>query len=73
MKIEFNPWKTLVWFLWILLCAIFMIPTETALEGWLTNKGLGYDWLWVPLYLILWRVWDFMMIVRKFYEEMPNK
>jgi len=73
MKLEFNPWKSLIWLLWVILAAIFMIPTETMIEDFLYAHGLGYDWLWIPLYLILWRIWDFIMVIRKFYEEMPDK
>jgi len=72
MKIEFNGWKLLVWWVWVLAVSIFMIPTAAAIELYLFNRWLPYDWLWIPIYLILWRVWRGIEWIRKLYWEMPD-
>jgi len=39
----------------------------------LAEYGIVYNWLWVPIYMLLWRIWEFIEQVKKFYEEMPDK
>jgi len=73
MIIKFNPWKYLVWLIWVLSAAIFMIPTKEAIETYLLNQHeITYSWLWLPIYIILWRIWEGVQWLRKTYEEMPN-
>jgi hypothetical protein len=73
MKLVFNPWKILIWFVAVVGTGIFMIPTKEAIERFLFDQwGIQWDWMWVPLYLILWRAWYGVEWLWKTYGEMKH-
>ena len=74
MKIEVNPWKILVYLIWILGVGFFMIPTKQAIEQFILNQfGFQHDYLWLPLYIGLWRLWEGIEWIRKQEQGMSHK
>lgn len=73
MKIIVNPWKLLIGFAAIISSGIFMIPTENAIENFVFIQwGFKGDWLWIPVYFVLWRVWYGVEWLWKTYREMKH-
>jgi hypothetical protein len=73
MKIEFNPWKVVVFFIEFL----FWVPLLLAVDytiGSLFNIELNnqYWYLWLLMFMIFWRwiTWGYQL--HKFYEEMHD-